>query len=161
MLNLNLFEAWIVFFSKIHEAMALWSNFCFFKLTKKHHRICQTKKILTPWNMRENVKNFKNFFLVFFFVEFKISSFLQKELYNHKSHRQGTLGSQLQICRRSCHKNQYLLIFDNFWKNLWFPPKFSFFEARFWDFKILGNRQTQKMIFSSDRKVHGDYISYL
>ena len=139
--------------------MVLWSNFCFFKLTKKHQRICPTKKILTPWNMRENVKNFNNFFWVFF-VKFKISSFPQKELYNHEIYRQGTLGSKQQISRRICDKNQYLLIFDNFWKNLWFSPKFSFFEARFWDFKILGNRQTQKIIFSSDRKVHRDKISY-
>ena len=93
-------------------------------------------------------QKFQQLFLSFFcFVKFKISSFPQKELYNHKMYRQCTLGSKQQICRRICDKNQYLLIFDNFWKNLWFSVKFSFFEAHFWNFKIVGNEQTQKKYF--------------
>ena len=135
-------------------------QFLFFQINKKTPPDLSNKKNFNALKYAGKCQKFQEFFSSFFFVKFKISSFLQKELYNHKIYRQGTLGSKQQICCRICDKNQYLLIFDNFWKNLWFSPKFSFFEARFWDFKILGNRQTQKIIFSSDRKVHGDKISY-
>ena len=60
---------------------------------------------------------FKNsifFLILFFFFEFKILSFCQKEPYHHKIHRHNTLGSKLKICRKNCHKNQHLLIFDDF-----------------------------------------------
>ena len=44
-------------------------------------------------------KIFNKFFLFYFSFEFKILLFRQKEPYNHKIHRQYTVGSQLKICR--------------------------------------------------------------
>ena len=56
------------------------------------------------------------FFDFFFFFEFKILSFRQKEFYHHKIHRQCILESKLKICRRNCHKNQHLL--NNFFRQI-------------------------------------------
>ena len=47
-----------------------------------------------------------------------------------------------------------LAIFFDFWPNL------EFFEAHLWVLKIVGNRQTQKKIFLSGRKIYVDYDSY-
>ena len=49
-----------------------------------------------------------------FFFQFKIFFYLQNEFCGNKICRQGTLGSQLKICNRICHKTQHLLIFDDF-----------------------------------------------
>ena len=53
-----------------------------------------------------------------------------------------------------------LLIFDDFGKIFDFLPNLGFFEAHLYSFKIVGNRQTQKQIISSGRKMHVDYDSY-
>jgi hypothetical protein len=74
---------------------------------------------------------------------FKISTFPQNEPYGHKIHRQDTLGSQIKMCGRICHKNQHLLTFDNFGKIGDLPPKFAFYECHFLVHKILGKRQNQ------------------
>ena len=57
---------------------------------------------------------FKKFFFKCFFFQFKIFSYLQNEFCDNKICRQGTLGSQLKIFNRLCHKTQHLLIFDDF-----------------------------------------------
>jgi hypothetical protein len=49
-----------------------------------------------------------------FFFKFKIASFPLKQSYNHKIHRQYTLGSKLKISQWNCHKNRHLLIFYEF-----------------------------------------------
>ena len=56
----------------------------------------------------------KFFFFKCFFFKFKIFFFTQKQSYNHKIRRQGTLGSQRKIWCRICHKNQHLFIYDDF-----------------------------------------------
>ena len=55
-----------------------------------------------------------SFFFTCFFFQFKIFFYLQNEFCDNKICRQGTLGSQLKICSRICHKTQHLLIFDDF-----------------------------------------------
>ncbi len=56
----------------------------------------------------------KTFFFTCFFFQFKIFFYFQNEFFDNKICRQGTLGSQLKICSRICHKTQHLLIFDDF-----------------------------------------------
>ena len=84
-------------------------------------------------------------FEFFFFFKFKISQFAQKESYNHKIDRQGTLGFKLQKSHRICRKTQHLLIFDDFGKICDFPPNFRFsrliFEIlKFWETDKLKNK---------------------
>ena len=113
-------------------------HFLFFQILTKNTNGFVNQKKFNVLKYARKCQKFQQLFFEFFFVKFKISSFLQKELYNHKIYRQGTLGSKQQICRRICDKNQYLLIFDNFWENLWFRSKFSFFKAHFcWSFSRL------------------------
>ena len=69
----------------------------------------------------------KFFFFKCFFFKFKIFFFTQKQSYNHKIRRQGTLGSQRKICCRICHKNQHLLIYDDFGKKKKRATKCCFF----------------------------------
>ena len=96
-----------------------------------------------------------------FFFKFKIVSFSQKQSYNHKIYRHYTFGSKLKICQRNCHKNQHLWIFDDFGKNNFdFLPNLRFCEVYLRGFKIVGNRQTQKILFSPSRKMHADSNSY-
>ena len=56
------------------------------------------------------------FFKCFFFQIQNILFYFKNEFYDHKIRRQGTLGSQRKICCRICHKNQHLLIYDDFGK---------------------------------------------
>ena len=75
-----------------------------------------------------------------------MSLFSQNESYDHKIHRQGSLGSKLKIGRWKFEKNSYLLIFDDFGKKVGFLSKFAFYEDYLWNFFSVGNRQTQKQI---------------
>ena len=102
-------------------------------------------------------------FLTFFFQKFflfKISYFCQKKSYDLKNHTQGTSGGTLKNCRRNLKKNQFLLIFDDFGKKFDFPPNLGVFEGNLWVFKMVGNRQTQKKIFFSSKKIHGEHVWY-
>ena len=100
-------------------------------------------------------------FLFFFFQKFflfKISYFCQKKSYELKNYTQGTSGGTLKICRWNLKKNQFLLIFDDFSKKFDFPPNLGVFEGNLWVFKMVGNRQTQKKIFFSSKKIHGEHV---
>ena len=99
------------------------------------------------------------FFFQKFFL-FKISYFCQKKSYDLKNHTQGTSGGTLKICRRNLKKNQFLLIFDDFGEKLHFWPNFWICGEHCWGHKIVGNRQTQKKIFFSSRKIHGEHVWY-
>ena len=106
------------------------------------------------------LRSFTFFFFIrlfTFFFEFKILSFRQKDSENHKILRQNTLESKLKICRRNCHKNQHLLIFDDFGKIFDFG---QFFEAHLWGFKIVGNRQTHIKISGSNLDTSLSVFSY-
>ena len=53
-----------------------------------------------------------------------------------------------------------VVIFDDFGKQLDFPPNLGSFEAHLWVFKIVGNRQTNENMIKTGRKAHVDYVSY-
>ena len=109
----------------------------------RYHNILNLKK--KNW---QKIAIFGYFLPFFFFFKFKILWYCTQWSDNHiKIHRQCTLASKLKICRRNCHKNQHLLIFDDFGKIFDFWPNLEFFEAYLWVFKTVGNRQTQKNFF--------------
>ena len=67
-----------------------------------------------------------------------MSLFSQNESYDHKIHRQGSLGSKLKIGRWKFEKNSYLLIFDDFGKKVDFLSKLDFIDLvcgfiKFWE----------------------------
>ena len=79
-----------------------------FEKKKNQFFFSQTKSEQSYEKKKSAFQNFQQFF---FFSEFKILSFRQKESDNHKIDRQYTLGSKLRIRRRNCHKNQTFVDF--------------------------------------------------
>ena len=53
-----------------------------------------------------------------------------------------------------------MLIFYDFDQNFEFCSNFQFYEIHLWDSGALGNRQTNKKISETERKVHGDNFRY-
>ena len=105
----------------------------------------EVKKTL---NKKKRTSEKKNWI---FFSNSKIFLFPQKESYHHKIHRQCTLGSKLKICWRICHKNQHLLIFDDFGK-IWGFSRLIFGFFKSWEIDKL-----KKTYFSLGRKSDVDY----
>jgi hypothetical protein len=85
----------------------------------------------------------KAFLNIVFFGKCKISSFSKNEFYDHKIHRQGSLGSKLpyQSVAGFFTKTQHLMILAKFMM----PSQIFVFRGLIFEIlKILGNRQTQK-----------------
>ena len=115
------------------------------------------KKIIVTVFEKKKLKVLLFFFFSKIFL-FKISDFCQKKSYDLKIHTQCTSGGTLKICRRNLKKNQFLLIFHDFGKKFDFSPNLGVFEGNLWVFKMVGNRQTQKKIFFSSKKNHGEHV---
>ena len=78
---------------------------------------------------KKNGKNSQK--LPFFFSNSKYCDIVHNGWQSSNSQTVCILGSKLKICGRNCHKNQHLLIFDDFGKFFWFLAKFGVFQGSF------------------------------